>query len=284
MTVLIDVIKNTPLAIITELIDASRTQIDRISDAVLDMSCLANDVEFVLDTNALINEKLEAFGADERQCLTTLAQLRSGDTDFLPVAEHLDDAALDQLRQTLMQRLVIHLVDLRIAMRKLQRGLELNRAAMIERFAIFAVAGLSQDGASGIVSARAFVVAYLVAAQLKDRLECAGYRWTGEKTLITLYLNAVGCERRRSKDRFVADPIASLIATRLGFRSAKQLHRELYAWHAEKNGSNGSKPNGHISFDPMPCVAFRREYLASPVSHDVYSKLMERLRNSGAAC
>ena len=58
-------------------------------------------------------------------------------------------------------------------------------------------------------SVAALITACLVAARKKDKLEVAGYRWTGEKTLVTLYLNAIGCERRRRRGRHVADPIAN---------------------------------------------------------------------------
>ena len=286
MTELIQEVESTPLAIITDLIEASRAQVERIVVAVLGSSCLAADVEQVLDTNALINEKLSAFAADERDCLATLGQLRADDYDRLPAFDGLDGDDADALRQTLMERLVMHLVDLRIAGSKLERGIELNRTAMIERFAIFSVAGLAQDGAHSVVSARAFVVAYLVAAQLKDRLETAGHRWTGDKTLITLYLHAVGSERRRSKERFVADPVASVIATRLGFRSARQLHQALFAWHLVKSGAASTEPeepSGHIGFDRTPCDAFRRQYQASAIAGEVFSGIMQRLQRPSAA-
>lgn len=284
MTELIQEVQSTPLAIITELIEASRAQVERIVAAVLGTSCLPEDVEHVLDTNALINEKLAAFAADERDCLATLGQLRADDFDRLPAFDGLDDDEMDQLRQTLMEHLVIHLVDLRIAASRLERGIGLNRAAMIERFAIFSVVGLAQDGAASMVSARAFVVAYLVAAQLKDRLETAGYRWTGDKTLIILYLSAVGCERRRSKERFIADPVASMIATRLGFRSARQLHQALFAWHLARSGGEPAEPTGHIGFDQTAGNAFRRQYQASAMAGDVFSGIMQRLRLPPTSC
>lgn len=154
MTVLTDETKNTPLAIITELITASRGQVERIVAAVLSSSCLAIGVEHVLDTNELINEKLRAFGADEKDCLEMLSRIRGDDTDRLQALDGLEDGAAERLRQTLLEHLVIHLVDLRIATGKLERGIEQNRNAMIERLATFAVAGLSQDGAPSIVSAR----------------------------------------------------------------------------------------------------------------------------------
>ena len=277
-----DAVDNTPLSIITELIEASRSQVERIVTAILATSCLPTEVEQVLDTNALIAEKRSAFAADERDCLAALGQLRGEDFARLPAFDALDVDDADRLRQSLLEGLVMHLVDLRIVAGKLERGIELNRAAMIERFATFAVAGLARDGAATMVSARAFVLGCLVAAHLKDWLESAGYRWTGEKALITLYLNAVGCERRRSKERFVADPIASAIATRLGFRSARQVHQALFAWHTANAGGDRAEPSGHLRFDRLPCAAFEAQYRASAVPAQVFADIMQRIGRPAA--
>ena len=75
MTELIEEVENTPLAIITELLKASRGQVERIVATILSTSCLATEVEQVLDTDALITEKLAAFAADEKACLAMLGQL-----------------------------------------------------------------------------------------------------------------------------------------------------------------------------------------------------------------
>ena len=62
-----------------------------------------------------------------------LSRMRGDDTDWLQALDGLEDGAAERLRQTLLERLVIHLVDLRIATGKLERGIEQNRNAMIER-------------------------------------------------------------------------------------------------------------------------------------------------------
>ena len=74
----------------------------------------------------------------------------------------------------------------------LNRVIALSRNGMVNRFAPFTVADLSVDAAGTMTSGRAFITACLVAARFKDKLQITGYRWTGEKTLITRCLNVTG--------------------------------------------------------------------------------------------
>ena len=107
-----------------------------------------------------------------------------------------------------LQAVAVHIFYAQASIAILDRGIALSRNGMVNRFATFAVAGLSVDAADSMVSGRAH---HCMSGRRpkEDKLEVAGYRWTGEKTLVTLYLNAIGCERRRSRGRHVADPIAN---------------------------------------------------------------------------
>ena len=153
MTELIEEAEDTPLAILTELINASHGEFERSVTTVLDTSCLGTGVEQILDTHTLIHEKLQAFAGDEKDSLSALSQLRADDIDRLPICGALNADEADQSQHMPMERLVIHLVDLRIAAGKLGRGIEHNRAAMVECFATTAVANLAQDRAPSMVSA-----------------------------------------------------------------------------------------------------------------------------------
>ena len=269
--------ENTSLAIITSLINAAETQVDRISKAVLAESVLANEVGVLADTTEVIAKNLAILVADRSHCTDVLARLQ-GDTDSrMPMFDDLDNDERQQQRAALMIKLGAHHESLQTNIAILERGIDLSRTGMINRFATFAVAGLSIDAAETMVSGRAFITACLVAARLKDRLEVAGYRWTGEKMLVTLYLNAIGCERRRSRERHVADPIASAIATALGFVSAMQLHRALFALHCASTDVAAPATLNHVRFDQAPCSAFADSYYAPAAPMQTFTALMQRL-------
>lgn len=276
-------IQSKPLATIVQLVQEAQQQVQRIVESVMEKSALSAEVSGVLETTGFIREKLTALKTDEEDCTQLLARLSSTGYARMPEFAGLSDEETTQRRATLLSRLRAHLVRVRKSKATLERGLELSRASMVNRFATYAVAGLSEDGTDTMISGRAFMVAYLVAANLKDRLETAGFRWAGEKTLITLYLNAVGCERRRSKDRFVADPIASVVATRTGFRSAMELHQALFALHNVTAGGGAADDLGHVQFDQAPCAAFAQNYQASSTLQTVFEKVMQRARTGPLA-
>ena len=273
--------ENTSLATITSLIGAAEVQVQRIVDAVLGQSVLATEVAALLETTDAIRAKLVILITDQKHCSSLLARLEADTEGRMQLFDSLDDDERQQQRTALMKRLDAHLTGLQTNIATLERGIDLSRAGMVNRFATFAVAGLSLDAGGSMVSGRAFINACLVAARLKDKLEIAGFRWTGEKSLITLYLNAIGCERRRSKKRHVADPIASAIATALGFVSAMQLHQALFALHGAATGATPPVALGHVRFDQAPCAAFEQSYYASTTPEQAYNALMQRLGAAG---
>ncbi len=244
---------------------------------MLAKSVLPDEVSALIDTTEAIRAKLAILVADQNHCASLLARLKAGAGGDLPMFGELDEDERQQRRAALMIKLGAHLAGLQTNIATLERGIALSRNGMVNRFATFAVAGLSIDAGDTMVSGRAFITACLVAARLKDRLEVAGYRWTGEKSLITLYLNAIGCERRRSKNRHVADPIASAIATALGFVSAMQLHQALFALHSATTGATRAQALGYVRFDRQPCTAFEDSYYSPPAAQQVFMALMQRL-------
>jgi hypothetical protein len=278
----------TPLDTIAGLIGHCQPQVERIVDAVIARSALVQEVAALRETTEAIAERLSALAADEADCVAMLARLDGDSFDQLPEFDGLDADETQDMRQSLRSRLAAHRGVLQNHQATLARGIEIGRTGMVSRFAIFAVAGLAEDGAPSMPSGLAFIVACQVAAQLKDRIETAGYRWAGEKTLVTLYLNAFGCERRKSPERQVADPVASIIATRLGFRSARELHQALHALHEavataqdEMNAATGAGL-GHVQFDRRPCAAFDASYAASTALDDAFLQLMQRVRSGPA--
>ena len=286
----------TPLDAIAGLICRYEFQVERIVTAVLADSALSQEVVALRETTDMLVERLSALAADEADCAAMLARLDGDDFDRLPEFNDLDADEAQDIRVSLRNRLLAHRSVLRNHQATLARGVEIARTGMISRFAIFAVAGLAQDGAHSMPSGLAFIVACLVAVRLKDHLETAGYRWAGEKTLVTLYLNAIGCERRHAPDRQVADPAASIIATRLGFRSAQELHRALHALHeaqaAPQDMADGMQMAasaariadlGHVRFDRAPCPAFDARYAASTALDDAFLQIMARARTGPAA-
>lgn len=268
---------NTSLATINTLMGNAEAQVERIVAAVLDESVLAGEVAALLECTDVVRDKLAILVADAEHCAGLLARLQADGGPEMDLFEGLDQDERAQRHAELVRKLRQHADGLQKNIATLERGVTLSRTGMINRFATFAVAGLSLDAGDGMVSGQAFITAYLVAARLKDRLEVAGFRWTGEKTLITLYLNAIGCERRRSKDRHVADPIASAIATALGFVSAMQLHQALFALHGAATGATSAQALGLVRFDQAPCAAFEHSYYASTTPQQTFAGLMQRL-------
>lgn len=269
--------ENTSLATITSLISGAEPQVERIVTAVLGQSILATEVAGLLECTEVIRDKLAILVADKNHCTSLLTRLQTGAGAGMRMFDGLDGEEREQRRTELMRKLDRHLEGLQKNIATMERGIALSRSGMLNRFATFAVAGLSIDADDVMVSGRAFITACLVAARLKDRLEVAGFRWTGEKTLITLYLNAIGCERRRSKERHVADPIASAIATALGFVSAMQLHQALFALHSAATGVAPGPGLRHVRFDQEPCAAFETGYYASTAPKQDFTALMQRL-------
>ena len=286
----------TPLDTIAGLIRRCQCQVERVVAAVLADSALLQEVVTLRETTDMLVERLSALDADETDCAAMLARLDGDDFDRLPEFDDLDADEAQDMRVSLRNRLLAHRSVLRNHQATLTRGVEIARTGMVSRFAVFAVAGLAEDGAQSMPSGLAFIVACLVAAHLKDHLETAGYRWAGEKTLVTLYLNAIGCERRHAPDRQVADPASSIIATRLGFRSAQELHRALHALHeaqvAPQDMADGREEVtaavriaglGHVQFDRAPCPAFDARYAASTALDDAFLQIMARARTGPAA-
>lgn len=269
--------ENTSLATITKLINAAEAQVKRVTNAVLEQSVLANEVNALAETTEAIANNLTILIADQTHCTELLARLQADTDGRMPMFDGLDEDERQPRRAALMHKLGAHLAALQTNIATLERGIDLSRTGMVNRFATFAVAGLSIDAADTMVSGRAFITACLVAARLKDKLEVAGYRWTGEKTLVTLYLNAIGCERRRSRERHVADPIASAIATALGFVSAMQLHRALFALHCTSTDAATLATLHHVRFDRVPCAAFAENYYVPAAPIQAFAELMQRL-------
>lgn len=306
-----------PLATITGLVATSELQVARIAAAVLATSVLPGEVASLQEITALIQAKLAALDADERHCLQVLRAIAQRDFGSIPELALLDEGECAERAPPLTARLQAHLAQARALRGTLERGLESGRAGMLRRFAIFAVAGLSADvgradgidgidgidnddsnhngdrngdcnqantndlaDTSGLDSGSAFLIAFLVAVRLKDRLQSAGFRWAGEKTLISIYLNAVGCERRRSKARQVADPAASAIATALGFISALQLHQALAGLHAFSTGQCDRHELEVMRFDRAPCEAFDHAYLAHLTPQQEMRRIVARASRS----
>ncbi|MES2830430.1 MAG: hypothetical protein V4695_00370 [Pseudomonadota bacterium] len=275
--------KTTPLSVITNLISDSALQVERITGSVLAKSNLANEIAGLLHTTTALRAKLAGLASDEQDCLKMLDDLRANRLGHMIEFQSLSEEAMTRLRRRLSTRLTTHLAAVRRNKTTLERGMELARAGMLNRFATFAVAGLSQDPDSMMDKARAFVVAYLVAARLKDHLETAGFRWAGEKTLISLYLNAIGCERRQSKERFVADPISSIIATAIGFVSAMRLHQCFYQLHQTLIGEKSMQELEFLDFPKHTSIAFERGYYRASTPEEEFHRLMHRTRTAPTA-
>lgn len=273
-----DNIKRNPIGAITRLIGESSLQVSRITEAVLAESNLANEVAALMHSSTCLRHKLAGLTTDERDCLRLLADVRANRLSHLSEFQSLSDEAMAKLRRRLAIRLTTHLAAVRRNQSTLERGIELARAGMLNRFATFALAGLSQDWASSMNTARAFVVVYLVAARLKDRLQTAGFRWAGEKILVSLYLNAVSCERGKCRERLVADPISSMIATAIGFVSAQQLHRAFYQLHRVLIGEEATEDLAFIDFPQPPPGAFERSYYRVRTPEEEYHRLLHRTR------
>jgi len=275
-----DTAKTTPLLVITNLINDSALQVERITGSVLAKSNLANEIAGLVHSTTALRSKLAGLVLDEQDCLSTLGDVHANRLGHMIEFQSLSDEAMARLRRRLSARLTTHLIAVRRNKATLERGIELGRAGMLNRFATFAVAGLSQDSDSMMDKASAFVIAYLVAARLKDHLETAGFRWAGEKTLISLYLNAIGCERRKSKERFVADPISSIIATAIGFVSAMRLHQSFYQLHLMLIGEKSMQELELIDFPKHASVAFERGYYKAATPEEEFHRLMHRTRTA----
>jgi len=274
-------IRMTPLLVVTDLISDSALQVERIAGSVLAKSNLANEIAGLVQTTTSLRKKLSGLAADKRDCLKMLDDVHANRLGHMIEFHSLPEEAMNRLRRRLATRLTAHLAAVHRNIATLERGIELARAGMLNRFATFAVAGLSQDRDSSMDKARAFVVAYLVAARLKDHLESAGFRWAGEKTLISLYLNAIGCERRKSRERFVADPISSIIATAMGFVSAMRLHQSFYQLHLALIGEKPMHDLEFIDFPGHPSPAFERSYYKVMTPEEEFHQLMHRTRTQG---
>ena len=274
----------TPHAVAIALIAAQRHSVERISAQVLAESVLRREVETVRALTTPIADKLLGLIDDEQACTQLLARL--GRADFAGMLEFdgLAPAQAAARRALLQARLGLHLLALQQQRARLERGLAHARSGMIRRFAVFAVAGVAGDPGAPADSASVFMLACQVAAHLKDQLETAGFRWAGETTLISLYLNAIGCERRRSKERFVADPAASIVATMLGFQSALELHRAIDGLHQVTIGAANSARLELMQFDRTPCEAFEHAYRLPRTPQQIWQQLLWRAQRRPTRC
>ena len=285
----------TPFDTIAAILGNCQPQVTRIVATMLADSALPREIAVLRETTDALQERLDALTADEADCIVMLGRLDSPQFDRLPEFDGLDADAAQDMRRSLQRRLKAHRTVLQNHQGALTRGIEIGRTGLVNRFATFAVAGLGKDSAASMPSGLAFIVACQIAAQLKDRLETAGYRWAGEKTLVSLYLHAIGCERRQSPERLVADPAASVIATRLGFRSARELHRALHALDQAQAPAAPALPGddpaaqaqrigrlGHVAFDRAACPNFDASYHASSALDDAFLHIMARARSGPA--
>ena len=274
----------TPHAVAIALIAAQRRAVERITAQVIAQSVLRREVETVRALIISIANKLLVLINDEQACTQVLLRLGRADFAGMPEFDGLAPEPAAARRALLQARLGLHSLALQEHRARLERGLAHARSGMIRRFAVFAVAGVAADPAVPVDSASVFMLACQVAAHLKDQLETAGFRWAGETTLISLYLNAIGCERRRSRERFVADPAASIVATMLGFRSALELHRAIDGLHQVTIGAANSARLETMCFDRRPCEAFEHAYRLPRTPQQIWQQLLWRAQRRPAHC
>ncbi len=71
-----------------------------------------------------------------------------------------------------------------------------------------------------------------------------------------------------------------MIATAIGFVSAKELHRAIYDLHQVKLGAASVDGLERMRFDRAPCEAFDLAYFASKTPEEEIRKILQRVRRS----
>ena len=289
-----DEVRTTPPMAIARYIESARPQVHDIAMLVIAKSGLAKEIGSLLHTTAAIHEQLAMLKADEKLSAEMHAALASAAIGSTALDEAgmagLPPQELQAQKSYMLANLETHLADLRKSQASLMRGIDVGRTTMIARFSRAAAEGVAADTAPAMPRGVVFMLAYLVAATLKDRLQAPGFLCIGENALSSLYVTAVWTQNRRKSERYLSDPMASAIATELGFSSAKQLHQSLHAVHEAATGENVAN---YLSFvrRPQPRTAPQDDsasQLAGRSSNSVvleaqFLSIMNRARQSSLA-
>ncbi|MES2830406.1 MAG: hypothetical protein V4695_00250 [Pseudomonadota bacterium] len=235
---------------IAAFIDASRPQVAAIAASILAKETLAATIAYLSDTTAAVHEQLAILEAEYKlsnemhaELLNALQLINSaeaaGDAENAVKDDYASEADAARLsvtellaqRKGMLDNLATHLSDLRQRQVLLAHGIEHGSMAMTDAFSRAAVSALPTTSNSGADRGATLLTAYLVVAQLRDRLQAPGFRGIGEHAVTTLYVTAMCHSAKRRMDHALSDPMAHALAMELGFKSAKEVHQALQAFH-----------------------------------------------------
>jgi len=228
-----------PMAI-AAFIDSTRPQIAAMAASVLAKHELATTVAHLAQTTAAVHEQMAMLEAEYKLTADMQAELAivvqticQGKHHQVQAGLEADTLSMGELivqRQTMLDSLTIHLADLRQRQVVLAHGIEHGNIAMTDAFCRAAVGALTMEPAASD-RATGFIMAYLVVALLKDRLQAPGFRGLGENAVTTLYVTALCHCAKRRMEHALTNPMANALAMELSFKSAKEVHEALQGFH-----------------------------------------------------